>query len=441
MKNLPHRDDIVSFDKRYIWHPYTEMSSYIEEADPLVIVRAEGARLHDRDGRSYIDANSSWWVASLGHNHPRLVQALQEQSRELSHCALAGITHPQAALLAKEIVAVAPRGLSRVFYSDNGSTSVEAALKMAVQYFKQNGEPRRERFIALEGAFHGETIGVASLGGVEVFRKPFAGLLFDCVHVPSPADALAYEQAFDALSRAVQNGADEIAAIVLEPIVQGASGMRIYAAEYLKRARELCDRHGILLVIDEVFTGYGRTGPMWASDHAGISPDILCTAKGFSGGMLPMAATLVTERVFEGFFGDKSRAFYYGHSYTGNALGAAVAREVLKVYRDEKILEGVEARAKRIERAFEEMGELPGVVRNRSLGMIGALDLEDEADGYLAPIGWRVSEEGRKRGLYLRPLGNVIYVAPPLNIAESELDELLGKVEESVRSVVLGNHG
>lgn len=438
MKESLDRARIVELDKRYVWHPYTEMSSYIADTDPLVVVRAKGSRLYDADGHSYLDANSSWWVASLGHGHPRLVRALEDQARELAHCALAGITHPQAAHLAEELVAIAPPGLSHVFYSDNGSTAVEAAIKMAVQYFEQNGEPRRKRFIALEGAFHGETVGVASLGGVEVFRKPFAGILFDCIHVPSPGDALAYEQAFDGLSRAIANASGELAAVVLEPMVQGSSGMRIYGEEYLRHARDLCDRHGVLLVIDEVFTGYGRTGPMWASEHAGVIPDLVCLAKGFSGGMLPMAATLATDRIFNGFLGDKSRAFFYGHSYTGNPLGAAVAREVLRIYRDEKILEGVVPRAKMIADSFARMGELPGVKNARSLGMIGALDLVGESGGYLAASGWKVSEEARKRGAYLRPLGNVIYVAPPLNIAESDLGELLGKVEESVRRVVGG---
>lgn len=438
MRDVLDRAEIVTLDKRYVWHPYTEMSSYIETTEPLVIVRAKGSRLYDADGRSYLDANSSWWVASLGHGHPRLLQALEDQARELAHCALAGITHPQAAYLAKELVSVAPPGLSHVFYSDNGSTAVEVALKMAVQYFAQNGEPRRHRFLALEGAFHGDTVGVASLGGVEVFRRPFAGILFDCVHVPSPGDASAYEQAFDALSRAIEHGADELAAVVLEPLVQGSSGMRIYDAEYLRHARTLCDRHGILLVLDEVFTGYGRTGTMWASEQAGIVPDFLCMAKGYSGGMFPMAATLTTDRIFEGFLGDKSRAFYYGHTYTGNPLGAAVAREVLRIYRDENIIEGIAPRARKIADTFARMANLPGVASARSLGMIGALDLQDEASGYLAPIGWRVSEEARKRGVYLRPLGNVIYVTPPINIAESELDELLGKVEEAV-GVVAGS--
>ncbi len=231
-----------------------------------------------------------------------------------------------------------------------------------------------------------------------------------------------------------REGADSIAAVVLEPVVQGAAGMRIYDPEYVRAARELCDRHDVFLVCDEVFTGYGRTGAMWASEHAGVAPDMLCTAKGFSGGMLPMAATLASERIFEGFLGDPERAFYYGHSFCGNPLGAAVAREVLRVFEDEKILAQAESKARRIEAAFAGMAAVPGVTRVRSRGMIGALDLEGP-EGYLAGAGWRVYAEARKRGAYLRPLGNVVYVTPPLTIADDELDELLGIVRESVEVV------
>ncbi len=238
---------------------------------------------------------------------------------------------------------VAPSGLSHVFFSDDGSTAVEVAMKLALQYWAQNGRPARRRFVALEAAFHGETLGVTALGGVEVFRRPFAGVLLDCIHVPAPGDGAAYERAFDDLRRVVREGADSIAAVVLEPIVQGAAGMRIYDPAFLRAARELCDAHDVFLVCDEVFTGYGRTGPMWASGHAGIAPDLLCSAKGLSGGMLPLAATLATDRIFEGFLGDPDRAFFYGHSFCGNPLGAAVAGEVLRVFDDEKVLEQVAA--------------------------------------------------------------------------------------------------
>ncbi len=428
------RDRIVGLDKGLVWHPYTPMQQYREETDPLVIERAEGARLYDVDGRSYLDANSSWWVATLGHNHPRLVAALKRQADQLCHTALAGITHAPAVDLAEALLHVAPAGVAHVFFSDDGSTAVEVAMKLALQYWAQNGRPERRRFVALDGAFHGETLGVAALGGVEVFRRPFAGVLLECLHVPAPGDGEAYARAFEALERALREGADTIAAVVLEPVVQGAAGMRIYDPAYLRAARELCDRHDVFLVCDAVFTGYGRTGKMWACEHAGISPDLLCTAKGFSGGMLPMAATLATERIFEGFLGDPERAFYYGHSFCGNPLGAAVAREVLRVFEEEKILEQVQRKERTIAAAFEEMATLPGVARVRSLGMIGALDLDGDA-GYLAGAGWRVYAKARELGAYLRPLGNVVYVAPPLVIGDAELDELLGIVRESVAVV------
>lgn len=427
------REEIVRLDKRRVWHPYTPMRRYIDEVDPLVIERAEGSRLYDVDGRGYIDANSSWWVASLGHNHPRLVEALRAQSAALCHTSLAGVTHEPAARLAEELIEVAPAGMSRVFYSDDGSTAVEVALKLALQKAQNEGEAGRRRFIALDGAFHGDTIGAASLGGVEVFRRPFASVLLECVHVPPPFDEEGYSRAFGALERALGEGGGEVAAVVLEPLVQGAAGMRMYRAEYLRRARELCDEHGALLVVDEVFTGYGRTGPMWACEAAGISPDIVCIAKGFTGGMLPMAATLVTERVFEAFLGSPERAFYYGHSYCGNPLGAALAREVLAIYREERILEGASRKASRIARAFEELAGAPGVARTRSLGMIGALDLA-AGPSYLGDAGWRVFAEARRRGAYLRPLGDVVYVAPPLTIPDADLDELLAIVAESVRA-------
>jgi adenosylmethionine-8-amino-7-oxononanoate aminotransferase len=435
--NDPNRAAIVAIDKRRVWHPYTQMAQYMAETDPFVIVRAAGARLHDADGRSYIDGNSSWWVSALGHNHPRLVAALAAQARDLCHCSLAGTIHPQAALLAEELCNVAPRGLDRVFFSDNGSTAVEVAVKMAVQLAVQNGAPRRNRLLALGGAFHGETVGAASIGGIDVFRRPFAGILFDCIRVPSPADPGAYDRAFENLGRAVRTAADEIAAVVIEPVVQGASGMRIYDPAFLRHARSLCDAHEIPLVFDEVFTGYGRTGPMWASDHAAVAPDILCVGKGFSGGMLPMAATLATERIFQGFLGDKSRAFHYGHTYCGNPLGSAVAREVLRIYADENVIGQAQKKAVRIDRAFEKMGEIAGVSMARAIGMIGALDLEGD-EGYLAACGWRVHEAARRRGVYLRPLGNVVYVCPPLTISDVDLEELLSKVAEAVHEVARG---
>ena len=269
---------------------------------------------------------------------------------------------------------------------------------------------------------------------MEVFRKAFAGIVFDCVHVASPAET-AYAEAFQAMEKLLREEHEKIAAVVIEPIVQGAAGMRLYDPAYLRALRELTKETGVLLVCDEVFAGYGRTGPMWASEHAQTAPDLMCIGKVFSS-LFPMAATLATDRVFDAFRGGKERAFYYGHTFCGNPLGAALAREVLAIYREERVLEQVRAKSKVIAKAFERMAGLPGVVRTRARGMIGAADLA-EGKGYLGEAGWKIYEEARKRGAYLRPLGSTVYVTPPLTIPESELEELLGILEESVR-VVMG---
>jgi adenosylmethionine-8-amino-7-oxononanoate aminotransferase len=427
---LTERSAILAWDAAHVWHPYTQMQSWAS-ADPLVIARAHGSRLTDVDGRQYIDGNASWWSSTLGHGHPRLVAALKAQAETMCHVALAGIAHEPSAALAADLVRVAPRGLSRVFFSDDGSTAVEVALKLALQYWAQNGRPARTRFLALEGAFHGETMAAASVSGIEVFRRPFGGVLLDCLRVPP--GAAGYVQAFEVLGQLLRQHTDELAAVIVEPIAQGAAGMRFYAPEFLRALRRLTREHDVFFICDEVFTGYGRTGPFWASEHAQVDPDLLCTAKGFTAGMLPMAATLASERIFSGFLGNGERAFYYGHTFCGNPLGAAVAREVLRVFEDERVLELAAGKAQRIARAFERFRELPGVSETRSLGMIGALDLQG-AQGYLEPKGWRVYREALRRGAYLRPLGNTVYITPSLNIADAELDALLGIVEESVRA-------
>jgi adenosylmethionine---8-amino-7-oxononanoate aminotransferase len=424
--------DIVELDKRHVWHPYTPMQRYIDETEPLVVVRAEGSRFFDASGRSYLDANASWWCALLGHGHPRLVAALRDQAERLCHVPLAGIAHEQASLLASELVAAAPPGLEHVFYTDDGSTAVEAALKLAVQYCAQTGRPRRRRFVALDGAYHGETLGVSLLGGIEVFRRGIGAVALDCIRVPRARDG--HERAFATLGEMVDGYEAEIAGVVLEPMLQGAAGMRTYDAELLRGARDVTRHHGIPLIFDEVVTGYGRTGPMWASEHAGVVPDVLCLAKGFTAGMLPMSATLTTHEVFAAFLGEPSRAFLHGHTFCGNPLGARLAREVLAVYGDEHVLERARPKAEAIRRAFAALAELPGVTSTRSLGMVGALDLGE--GGYLAESGWRVYEEALRRGAYLRPLGNTVYVAPALNIPDTDLEELLAIVGDSVRAVL-----
>ena len=481
----------MELDKRHVWHPYTPMGRYRAEVEPLVVARAEGARLFDADGRSYLDGNSSWWVATLGHGHPRLVAALVRQATSLGHVSLAGVTHEPAVRLAEELAAVAPGRLPHVFYSDDGSTAVEAALKMALGVWRNEGRPERRRVVALDGAFHGDTLGAASLGGIDVFHRGWSGGVVECVRVPVPnaeganagtanagdgnagdgnagaanagtanagtanagtanagtanagtanaggaGDAAGgYRAAFEAMRGLIRDGADTIAAVVVEPLLQGAAGMRVYPAAYLRELARVCREHDVLLIADEVFTGYGRTGTMWACEQAGIEPDILCLAKGFSGGLLPMAATLASERVFGAFLGEPQRALWHGHSFTGNPLGASVAREVLAIYREERIVEQAQPKARRIREAFARMGQLCGVAAWRALGMMGCVELAS-GGGYLGRGGWCVYDEARARGAYLRPLGDTVYVAPPINIADADLEELLGIVEASLTAVL-----
>ncbi len=426
------RETVVRLDRAHVWHPYTPMDEW-DRADPIVVARASGAWLEDVDGRRYLDGNSSWGPAVLGHGHPRLLRALEEQSRTLAHCSLFGVAHESAALLAAELLAIAPSTLTRVFYVDDGSTAVDAAIKMCAQAWRQLGRPEKTRFVALDGAFHGDTVGATSLGGEPVFRRPFSGVTFECVHVPFP-EPTAYQRAFGAIARLLREESRTIAAVFVEPVVQAAGGMRIYDAAFLRELRALCDAADVLLVVDEVFTGYGRTGPMWACEHAGIAPDIMCVGKAFSA-VVPMGAVLANERVFSAFRGGREHAFLHGHTFCGNPLGAALAREVLAIYREERVLEVAARHARTIARAFERIGSIPGVARFRSLGMVGAADLDDESAGYLGAAGWRVYEEARKRGAYLRPLGSTVYVCPPLTIGEGELEQLLAILEESVRTV------
>lgn len=426
------RATIVSLDKRHVWHPYTAMDAYIDATDPFVLVEAEGAWLQDADGRRYLDANASWWVASFGHRHPRLVRALTEQAARMPHVSLAGTTHEPVARLAAELCAVAPEGLTRAFFSDDGSTAVEVALKLCGQYWAQNGRPARTRFVTLSGAFHGETFGATSVGGVEAFRAVFGPWCFEVIRAPSPAEPDGWARAFDALEATLRAHGDVIAGVIVEPVIQGAAGMQVYDPAYLRRARELTRAVDTFLIADEVFTGLGRAGARWACDLAGVAPDLMCLAKSLTGATLPFAATLASERIFDGFRGARERAFLYGHTYCGNPLGAAVAREALAVFRDEDILGQVARKAPRIASRFEAMRAIPGVARTRALGMVGALDLG--GDGYLGGRGWAVFEAARARGAYLRPLGDTVYIAPALNIPDADLDVLLDIVEESVRA-------
>ncbi|HJL18716.1 MAG TPA: adenosylmethionine--8-amino-7-oxononanoate transaminase [Sandaracinaceae bacterium LLY-WYZ-13_1] len=427
------RADVVAKERAHVWPPYTSSERH-ERTDPLVIVGGEGAWIEDADGRRLIDGNGSWWTCTLGHGHPRLRRALTAQAEALMHVAAGGITHAPVALLAEELAAVAPEGLSRAHFSDDGSTAVEVAVKAAFQYWQQNGRPERTRFIALAGAYHGDTLGAASLAALDEFHHVFHPLLFEVIRPPDPEDAHGWERAVARIEDELAARPETIAGVVVEPLLQGAAGMRIWDAALLRRLREATHAADTFLIADEVFTGYGRTGAMWACELAGVVPDLLCVAKGFTAGVLPMAATLASERVYDGFRGGAERALMHGHTFCGNPLGAAVAREVLAIYRDEDVLGQVAERAPIVREAFERIGTVNGVHRSRSLGMMGAADLGE--GGYAGQTGWRVFEAALRRGAFLRPLGDTVYVTPPLNVPLADLEQLLSIVEESVREVL-----
>jgi adenosylmethionine-8-amino-7-oxononanoate aminotransferase len=425
-------DELIALDRAHVWRPYTSSEDH-EQRQLFVVDRAEGPWLIAPDGRRILDASGSWWCNNLGHGHPRLREAIRRQSERLMHCTFAAATHEPAVRLAAELVEVAPAGLTRVFYSDDGSTSVEVALKIAFQYWQQNGRPARKRFLALPGAYHGDTLGAMSAGDVDEFTRVFKPLLFGVERPPHPIDG-DWRPVFEHLIERLRHDAEQIAAVVVEPMVQGAAGMRMYPAELLRALHEATRRADTFLIADEVFTGFGRTGPMWASGHAEITPDLLCTAKGLSGGMLPFAATLATDRVYDGFRGAKARALMHGHTFYGNPLGASVAREVLAIYREEQVLEAARPRAQQLADRIRGMREIAGVTAPRALGMCAAFEVGKP--GYMGTVGWRIAEQALELGAHLRPLGNTVYVVPPLNIGNADLDRLLDIVRESTERVL-----
>ncbi|MDX8411292.1 MAG: adenosylmethionine--8-amino-7-oxononanoate transaminase [Mariprofundaceae bacterium] len=421
-----------------LWYPYTSVNASGLARPMLRVEGAEGPYLIAKDGRRYIDGNGSWWVSNLGHQHPRLVAALKHQADRMCHVSLAGISHEPAEALAEALVGVAPDGLAHVFFTDDGSTAIEVAVRMALQYHQQTGHPGRNRFIALEGAFHGETVTSASLSDIPVFHQSLSCLAFDCERISSPGvnEDVALTELFNLLNIK----GESIAALLLEPLVQGAGGMRMHSPHFLTEARRLTREHDVLLIADEVFVGYGRTGTMWACDQAGITPDILCTAKGFTGGMLPMAATLTTGEIFQAFVnreGETDRTLLYGHSYCGNPLACAVALEVLRVYREEGVIDGIAARGEILQAGIEKLATIDGVTNPRRSGLIAAVDLPPmREEGYQDPVGWQVYDEALKSGAYLRPLGNVLYFVPALNMPVDVLRELADTAAESVTKVL-----
>lgn len=435
----PSRDDLERWDREHFWHPFTQMQEY----DPLIIERAQGCTLYDVDGRAYLDGVSSLWCNVHGHRHPRLDAALREQLDRVAHTTALGASNVPAIQLARRLVEIAPPGLTRVFYSDAGATAVEIAIKMAMQYWRQRNEPRPEKtaYVAFADAYHGDTLGGVSVGGVERFRAMFEPLLFETLRLPVPRGSCDEHlaQVEDLLRREHQR----IAAVVIEPLIQAAAGMLTHPPGFLRGLRALTTKYDVLLIADEVAVGFGRTGRMFACEHEQVTPDLLCLAKGLTGGYLPLAATLTTDEVWRAFLGraDEGRQFYHGHTYCGNPLGAAVALASLDVFRDDRVLEKLPEKEARLRSHFDRLSNHPHVGEIRGRGLMWGIELvQDKAPRRPFPSverrGWQVCLAARRHGVLLRPLGDVLVVLPPLAISLDEIDRLMTAIERGIEEVM-----
>ena len=414
-------------DKAHAWHPFTQHRDWCApQHEPLVLVEGAGAVLRDSEGREYIDGNSSIWTNLHGHRHPRIDAAIRAQLDRVAHTSFLGFTHPPAAQLARELVALWPAdSLTRVFFSDDGSTAIEVALKMAAQFWQQSGQPQRTRFVAFAGAYHGDTMGASSLGGIAAFHGKFSAWQFPAEHVAS-------------MEQLRKLGAGGIAAVVIEPLIQGAAGMRLWPRGMLAELRAWCDAQGVLLILDEVMTGFGRTGTMFACEQEGVVPDFIALAKGLTGGYLPLAATLTTERIFSAFLGGPECTLYYGHSYTANPLGCAAALASLAIFREEQVLARLRGQIAHFTTLLDGLRTLPHVGEVRQCGFIAGIELRQE-NGEPFPAeeltGARVCLAARKHGLLTRPIRDVVALMPPYCITEAQLAQAVEAVRLAIGEV------
>ena len=407
-----------------VWHPFTQ---HAVQPDPTLIARGEGAWLEAADGRRIFDAISSWWVVTHGHRHPRIVQAIKDQVDKLDQVIFAGFTHEPAEKLARHLVAITPPELEYVFFSDSGSTSVEVALKMALGYWRHLGA-KRSRILALEGAYHGDTIGGMSVGERGVFNAPYDPLLFDVERIPFPVSGR--EQAtFDALDAACKRG--EVAALIVEPLILGAGGMLIYPPAVLAEMKRVCEVHNVLFIADEVMTGWGRTGTLFACEQAGVAPDIACYSKGLTGGSVPLAVTLCRAGIFDAHYStDRSKTFFHSSSYTANPIACAAALANLEIWQSEPVMDRINSLAAMHKERLARFRGDRRFADVRQIGTIAALDIVAKDAGYLADIGPRLYRGFLARGLLIRPLGNTVYLMPPYSTTASDLDQAYNAIDE-----------
>lgn len=446
MKQPSTRAELLDWDRRHYWHAFTQMAEY----EPLVIARAEGCRLIDIDGREYLDGASSMWCNVHGHNHPRINAAIGDQLERVAHCTSLGMGCDTTVRLAKRLADLAPGNLEHVFFSSDGSSAVEVALKGAFQYWRQCRDPKPEKtkYIALGEAYHGDTIGSASVGGIARFQGIFGPLLFDVIRAPVPdprklpagtSPEAATEHFLSQLERLLEAHHQEVAALVIEPLVQFAAGMVMHPPGYLRGVRELTRRYEVLLIADEIATGFGRAGTMFACDQEDVVPDFLCLGKGLTGGYLPMSATLTHDEIYQAFLGEyhEGRTLYHGHTYGGNPLAAAAALASLDLFDEVQTLAKLQPKMARLAEHLCALAEHPHVTTTRQRGLVGALELTpNKATGLPYPVderrGWQVCREALRRGVWIRPLGDVLYVAPPLAIVIDELDYLMDTLMASI---------
>jgi adenosylmethionine---8-amino-7-oxononanoate aminotransferase len=421
-------EQLIAWDKHFVWHPFTDMRAWCApEHEPLVLVAGRGALLRDSHGREYIDGNSSIWTNIHGHNHPHINAAIQRQLERVAHTSFLGFTNPAAIELARTIVELFPGApLQRVFFSDDGSTGIEVALRMATQYW-QLRDSNRHQFISFESGYHGDTAGAASLGAAALFQPRLSRWNFPVVQIPDT----------DALNALGPTQVAQTAAVVIEPLIQGAAGMRLWPAGTLRAVREWCSRTGALLIVDEVMTGFGRTGRMFACEHESVIPDIVVLGKGLTGGYLPLAITLVSEKMFSAFEGSigEGKALAYGHSYTGNALGCAAAKASLEVFENERVLEELQPKIQYLTSALASLEELPGVKEVRQCGFIAGIELQNPTEIEGTGMATAVCVEARRRGLLTRPIWNVIVLMPPLCITTAQLTSAVDALRVSITNV------
>jgi adenosylmethionine---8-amino-7-oxononanoate aminotransferase len=443
-------EQLRQWDKRHVWHPFTQMQEW-ERDEQIIIVKGEGCWLIDTEGRRYLDGVASMWTNVHGHCRRELNEALKEQVDRLEHSTLLGLGSEQSIILAARLAEITPPGLDRFFYSDNGSTAMEVAVKMAYQYQVHKGLPERSRFITFKNAYHGDTLGAVSVGGIEIYHTTFKPLMFETLQAPSPycyrcelgcSRLTCGMECLDSLEELMKCNAGLVAGLVIEPLVQGAGGMIVQPAGFLKRVRELCDSYEILMITDEVATGFGRTGKMFACNHEDVVPDIMAISKGIAAGYLPLAATVTGDKVYSAFLGPYSdlKTFFHGHTFTGNPLACAVALKSLQLFEQDHLLAALQPKIVRLSQHLEAIAALPHVGDIRHCGLAAGVELvENKETGAPYPwedrIGIKVCLEARKRGVFSRPLGNTIVIFPPLVISIDELDILMNVLQESIRVV------